>query len=71
MRGFCIQAPSPDQVERFVTFIDEELAPRGVNTLLLLVDYNFQYESHPELRDSAALSRHDVRKIVKVRNNFV
>lgn len=66
VRGFCIQAPSPDQVERFVTFIDEELAPRGVNTLLLLVDYNFQYESHPELRDSAALSRHDVRKIVKV-----
>ena len=72
VRGFCIQAPSPDEVDRFVTFINDELAPKGVNTLLLLVDFNFQYESHPELRDSVALSRHDVRKIVNAcRDNSI
>jgi hypothetical protein len=66
VRGFCIGAPSSDQVERFVKFINEELAPRGVNTLLILVDYNYQFESYPQLRDSAALSKAEVRKIVNV-----
>src|SRR5512136_804494 len=66
VRGFCINAPSSDQVDRFVKFIGEELAPRGVNTLLILVDYNYQYESYPQLRDSAALSKAEVKKIVNV-----
>ncbi len=72
IRGFCIGAPRPDGVERFVKFIDEELATRGVNTLVLLVDYGFKYESYPELADSVALSKSDCRKIVKVckKNNI-
>jgi hypothetical protein len=41
IRGFCINAPSSQQVDRFVKFIDDELSPRGVNTLVLLVDYNY------------------------------
>jgi 2,4-dienoyl-CoA reductase-like NADH-dependent reductase (Old Yellow Enzyme family) len=28
------------------------------------VDYNYEFESHPELRDSIALSKADVKKIV-------
>ena len=72
VRGFAIAAPNPDNVENFIRFINEELAPRHVNTLLLRVDFNYQYESHPELRDSNALSKHDVRKIVKAckKNNI-
>jgi len=66
IRGFCIAAPSVKDVDRFVKFIDEELAPRKVNTLILRVDYNYQYASHPELADSAALSKGDVQKIVSV-----
>ena len=66
VRGFCIGAPQPDDVEEFIKFIDEELAPRNVNTLILRVDYNYQYTSHPELRDSVALSRKDVKKMVAV-----
>jgi hypothetical protein len=65
VNGFCINAPSPAGVDRFIKFINDELAPRGVNTLLLLVDYNYEYQSYPQLRDSAALSRADVRKIVE------
>lgn len=64
IRGFCIAAPQVKQVEAFVKFINEELAPRQVNTLILRVDYNYQFESHPELRDSIALSKRDVRKLV-------
>ncbi|MCG2590097.1 family 20 glycosylhydrolase [Rhodohalobacter sulfatireducens] len=64
VRGFAIAAPQVDEVDRFVKFIDEELAPRHVNTLVLRVDYNYQYESRPELRDSIALSKEDVKKLV-------
>jgi len=64
-RGFCIAAPRPAGVDAFVKFIHEELAPRQVNVLILRVDWNYQYEQHPELRDSVALSKADVKKLVK------
>lgn len=64
VRGFCIAAPKPDGLEEFMKFIGEELAPRQVNTLILRVDYNYQYESHPELSDSNALSTQDVKRLV-------
>ena len=38
--------------------------PRKVNTLVLRVDYNYQYETHPELREDTALSKDDVKKMV-------
>jgi len=65
VKGFSIAAPKPSGVDDFVKFINEELAPRKVNTLILRVDFNYEYKSHPELRDSAALSKHDVKKIVE------
>ncbi len=65
VRGFCISAPKPTGVDRFVKFINEELVPRKVNTLVLLVGYNYQYKTYPQLRDSGALSKKDVKKIVK------
>lgn len=66
VRGFCIAAPKPSGIDRFVKFIKEEIAPRKVNTLILRVDFNYQYTSHPELRDSASLSKADVKKLVNV-----
>jgi hypothetical protein len=66
IRGFCIAAPKPASVDNFVKFIKEELATRQVNTLILRVDFNYQFEGHPELRDSVALSKADVKKIVNV-----
>ena len=33
VRGFCIAAPRPADLDNFIEFIDHELAPRGVNTL--------------------------------------
>lgn len=65
VRGFCIGSPQNAQVDTFVRFINEELATRGVNTLILRVDFNYQYETHPELRDVNALSKDDVQKLVQ------
>lgn len=72
VRGFCIAAPRPAELDDFISFVDKELAPRKVNTLILRVDYNYQYKSHPELSDSLALSEKDVKKLVEVckRNNI-
>jgi hypothetical protein len=72
VRGFCIAAPQSKELDEFIKFIDEELATRSVNTLILRVDYNYQYESHPELRDSLALSKKEVKKLVAVckKNNI-
>jgi hypothetical protein len=65
VRGFCIDVPRPTGVDSFVRFIHEELAPRKVNTLFVLVDYRYEFKSHPELRDSYALSNAEVKKIVR------
>jgi len=64
VRGLCISAPKSKNLDEFIKFINEELAPRSVNTLILMVDYNYMYESHPKLRDSLALSESDVKKLV-------
>ncbi len=66
VRGLCIDIPRSSGVDSFVRFIDKELAPRKVNTLFLLVDYRYQFKSHPELADSFALSEQEVKKIVRV-----
>src|ERR1700710_1389297 len=72
VRGFCIGAPKPHAVDSFTRFIIEELAPRKVNTLILRVDYRYQYKSHPELVDSFALSKADIKKMVEAckKNNI-
>ncbi|SHN21797.1 Glycosyl hydrolase family 20, catalytic domain [Cyclobacterium lianum] len=64
VRGMAIAAPQKGGVDRFVKFMDDELGPRGLNVLVLRVDYNYAYESHPELRDPEVLSPSDVKKIV-------
>jgi hypothetical protein len=64
VRGLAIAVPSPAVLDSFITFINEELAPKKVNTLVLRVDYNYQYKSHPELVDKDALTQQQVKKIV-------
>lgn len=64
VRAFAISAPSPAGLDSFIVFIQKELAPRKVNTLILRVDYNYQFKSHPELRDGNPLTEKDVKKLV-------
>ncbi|MCL1932329.1 MAG: glycoside hydrolase, partial [Candidatus Azobacteroides sp.] len=51
IRGLAIAAPSVNGVDLFLKFIEEELAPAHFNLLILRVDWNYAYETHPELRD--------------------
>jgi hypothetical protein len=76
VRGLCIGAPDYNQVDRFIEFIEKELVPRKVNTLVLRVDYKYRYTSHPELiseskrkedsSQAAALTQDEMKKIVRV-----
>ncbi len=66
VRGFSIAAPMPDGVERFVGFIETELAPRGINTLILRVDYRYEFEQHPKLRDEQPLTAQHAARIAEV-----
>ena len=72
VRGFCIDAPRRAGLDSFLHFIDSELAPRKVNTLIVQIDYHYQFKTHPELTDSFALSQSEVKKIVTVcrKNNI-
>jgi len=72
VRGLCIAAPRPQQLPDFVKFIHSELAPRSVNTLILRVDYAYQYTSRPEMTDPHGLSQADVKSLVQVcRTNHI
>ncbi|MDQ8182172.1 family 20 glycosylhydrolase [Pelagicoccus sp. SDUM812005] len=64
VRGLSIAAPTADQVDRFLDFVEQELAPRGINLLVLRVDYNFDYQSHPELKSDNPLTLEQVKRLV-------
>ena len=66
VRGLAIAAPSTQGLDLFLRFIENDLAPAHFNLLILRVDWNYAYESHPELRDDNPLSKTDVKKIVDV-----
>jgi len=72
VRGICIDAPEPKGLEKFLTFMEQEMAPNGINTLVLMVNFNYEFESYPNLRDKEALSKHDVKKLVRMasKNNI-
>lgn len=69
VRGLCIAAPAPDGVDEFIDFIEDDLIPRKINTLVLRIDFRYEYKSHPELIAENALTRRDVKKIVRVCEN--
>lgn len=64
VKGFAIGAPDAKEVDRFIKFIHDDLGPRKVTHLLLRVDYKYEYTSHPELRDSNALTYKDAKALV-------
>ena len=64
IRGIELAAPDKEDLDAFVKFIEEELIPLNVNTLLLRVDWNYEYKSRPELRDENPLTETEMKKIV-------
>ncbi len=64
VRGLSIKIPTAEGLDRFIEFINEDLGPNGYNTLVLRVDYNYEYQSYPNLRDEEALSKSQVKQLV-------
>jgi len=56
---------SGNRVDEFIKFIEEELAQRSVNALILRFDYGFQFTSRPEMADKNGLSREQAQKIAE------
>ncbi|MGB9894080.1 MAG: hypothetical protein ACPLRA_06665, partial [Candidatus Saccharicenans sp.] len=42
------------------------LASRGLNLLIVEIDYNYEYQSHPELRGPDPVSQQQVKEIVSL-----
>jgi hypothetical protein len=52
-------------------FVRESLAPRGINVLILEVDYGFQFTSHPDL-ECRGINKEQARKLAETcRNNGI
>ncbi len=66
VNGLCIAAPRSAQLNEFVQFIDTEIAPAGINTLILRVDFNYAYESRPELSEKNPLTKEQVKQLVAI-----
>lgn len=66
VRGICIAAPSSERLEIFLKTIDEVFSEANINTLILRIDFRYQYQSRPELVDDGALSREQIKKLVEV-----
>ncbi len=64
VRGFHLLAPKPGEVPLLLRFIREALPKEGVNTLVLEIDYHYQFKSHPEVAEPDALSKDDLKAIV-------
>jgi len=65
VRALLLSTPDPQDVPMFCDFIANILPKEGVNTLVLRINYKYQFETHPELAGHNALSKRNLQKIVK------
>ena len=66
VRGLSIEAPRRQGLNDFLKFVEGDLVPAHFNLLILRVDWNYAYETHPELRDEDPLTKEDIKRIVAV-----
>lgn len=63
VKGLHLMIYSHDAVADLTKFIGKELADEGVNTLILEVDYNYHFQTHPEVGDANGLTKEDARQL--------
>ena len=51
IKGITVEAPFPHEVKKFCDHIKNDLAPSGVNTLMLRIDYKFKFDWRKDLKD--------------------
>ena len=71
-KGIVLTAPLTDEIDDVIKFIDEYLAPRGFNMIVMQVRYRYQFKHHPEVWGYDPLSYDDVKKLLAVckKNNI-
>ena len=71
-KGIVLTAPLSHEVDDVVKFIDEYLAPRGFNMIVMQVRYRYQFKKHPEVWGYDPLSFGDVKRILSIcrKNNI-
>ncbi|MBN2308765.1 MAG: family 20 glycosylhydrolase [Candidatus Hydrogenedentes bacterium] len=62
-RGVHIYLSGRDDLPLLHRAITEVLAPRGANTLILEIDYNYQFTSHPEVGLTSGMNKQDAREL--------
>lgn len=71
-KGIVLTAPLTDEIDDVIRFIDEYLAPRGFNMIVMQVRYRYQFKRYPEVWGYDPLSYDDVKKLLAVckKNNI-
>ena len=62
-RALCVDAPMHEEVDRFCNFAKTRLVADRIDTVVLLIRYRFEFDSHPECRGRAPISKADAKKI--------
>lgn len=65
-KGIVLTAPLTEEIDDVVKFIDEYLAPLGINLICLQIRYRYRFKRHPECMGYDPLSFDDVKKLVAV-----
>ncbi len=65
-RGVCISAPMPGEIGLFEEFAEKILEPLGINTVVLLIRYRYDFKSYPECASRDPLSQNDAGRITAV-----
>lgn len=65
--GVHLFAPWHNEMSIFKRTISEVLAPMGINTIVIEVNYKLAFDSHPELREPGPnLTKEDAREIAEI-----
>jgi hypothetical protein len=55
-----------ESIERLIVAAAQVLPQLGINVLVVEVDYSFEFQSHPELRNANPISRQQAQRLVQV-----
>lgn len=58
-------AGGPDGLAPLKEAVDKVLAPGGINVIILEVGYNYEFKSHPELRQTKFITKAQARDLVR------
>ncbi|MFC1735327.1 family 20 glycosylhydrolase [Candidatus Hydrogenedentota bacterium] len=62
-RAVSFMYPQKEGLPYLKRAITETLAPAGVNTIILVIEYWYEFDSHPELREQGAMSFDEAREL--------